>query len=91
LRIRGFCPTTSSDVYPVSSVNFGMTYSMVPAMSVMTTQAGLCSTARDRDRSRSSFLRRSVMSQPQTVAPTIAPSGSEIGPNWYSAVIGSGW
>ena len=39
---------TSLLVYPVTSSNFGFTYSMCPAGSVMTTDVGLCSTARDR-------------------------------------------
>ena len=40
-RTRGFSPMTSLSEYPVSSVNFGFTYSMVPFASVMTTEVGL--------------------------------------------------
>jgi hypothetical protein len=38
-------PAASASEYPVSRVNFGLTYSILPEGSAMITDTGLCSTA----------------------------------------------
>ena len=75
LSIRGFLPRTSEMVYPVTWLNLGLTYSMSPDKSVITTMAGLCSTAWESLRNRASVCFGSVMSRNVQMRPYCRPCG----------------
>ena len=60
---RGFSPAISFSEYPVTSSNFGFTYSIAPFVSVMIIETGLCSTACESWRSLFSACFRSEISR----------------------------
>ena len=79
MRNRGFRPITPAWACPVMSLNLRFTYSISPATFVITTAAGLCSTAVNRRWIVASARLRSVISLATPITPTTAPEASRYG------------